>query len=75
MMGHFPAVLSFNRLCLKLDQFICNTLPVLPDHSTGLRVYPTSDVFPRATSDKGSARDHKSGLLDLSADCQYIWVS
>ena len=24
MIGNFPAVLNFNRLFLKLDQFICN---------------------------------------------------
>ena len=33
MIGNFPAVLlSFDRLFLKLYWFICNQLPVLPDH-------------------------------------------
>ena len=32
MIGNFPAVLNFNRLFLKLNRFICNLLPVLPDH-------------------------------------------
>ena len=36
MIGNFPAVLNFNRLFLKLDRFICNSLPVLPDHRCGL---------------------------------------
>jgi hypothetical protein len=32
--GNFPAVLmNFNRLILKLNRFICTSLPVLPDHS------------------------------------------
>ena len=30
MIGNFPAILTFNRLFLKLHQFICNQLPVLP---------------------------------------------
>ena len=31
--GNFPAiVLNFNQLFLKLNRFICNWLPVLPDH-------------------------------------------
>jgi hypothetical protein len=29
MVGKFPAILTFNRLFLKLNQFICNSLPVL----------------------------------------------
>ena len=33
MIGNFPAVLNFNWLFLKLNRFICNQLPVLPDHS------------------------------------------
>ena len=33
MIGNFPAVLNFNRLFLKLNRFIFNWLPVLPDHS------------------------------------------
>ena len=32
MMGKFPAVFNFNRLFLQLNQFICNQVPVLPDH-------------------------------------------
>ena len=32
MIGNFPAVLNFNQLFLKLNRFICNQLPVLPDH-------------------------------------------
>ena len=42
MVGNFPAVLNFNRLFLKLNRFICNQLPVLPDHSwasAGLALY------------------------------------
>ena len=30
--GNFPAVSNFNRFFLKLNQFICNQPPVLPDH-------------------------------------------
>ena len=33
MIGYFPAVLNFNQLFLKLNPFICNYLPVLPNHS------------------------------------------
>ena len=34
MIGKFPAVdLNLNRLFLKLNRFICNKPPVLPDHS------------------------------------------
>ena len=33
MSGNFFAILNFNRLFLKLNWFICNYLPVLPDHS------------------------------------------
>ena len=32
MIGSFPAILNFNRLFLKLNRFICNYLPILPDH-------------------------------------------
>jgi hypothetical protein len=33
MIGNSPAVLmNFNQLSLKLNQFLCNSLPVLPDH-------------------------------------------
>ena len=32
MVGNFPAVLNINWLFLKLNRFICNELPVLPDH-------------------------------------------
>jgi hypothetical protein len=32
MIGNSPAALNFNRLFLKLNQFICNELPVLPGH-------------------------------------------
>ena len=35
IIGDFPAVLNFNRLFLKLNRFICNQLPVLPDHTCG----------------------------------------
>jgi hypothetical protein len=31
-MGNSPAVLSFDRLCLKLNRFIYNELLVLADH-------------------------------------------
>ena len=31
MFGSFLAALNFNRLFLKLNRFICNQLPVLPD--------------------------------------------
>jgi hypothetical protein len=34
MIGNFPAVLNFNWQFLKLNRFICNQLPVLPDHSS-----------------------------------------
>ena len=33
MIGNFLAVLNINQLFLKLNQFICNYLPVLSDHS------------------------------------------
>jgi hypothetical protein len=33
VIGDFLAVLNFNQLILKLNRFICNKLPVLPDHS------------------------------------------
>ena len=36
MLGHFPAVLNFNRLFLKLIRFVCNQLPVLPDHRSNV---------------------------------------
>jgi hypothetical protein len=32
MIGNFPEVLNFNRLFLKLNRFIYNQLPVLPNH-------------------------------------------
>ena len=32
LIGNFPADLNFNRLFLKLNWFICNQLPVLPNH-------------------------------------------
>ena len=31
MIGKFPAILTLNQLFLKLNQFIYNQLPVLPD--------------------------------------------
>jgi hypothetical protein len=31
MIGNSPEVSNFNRLFLKLNQFICNKLPVLPE--------------------------------------------
>jgi len=41
MIGNFHAILNFNQLFLKLNQFICNLMPVLPDHwlHTHLWVY------------------------------------
>jgi hypothetical protein len=39
MIDNFPAVLNFNQLILKLNRFICNYLPVLPDH--WIRVFPS----------------------------------
>jgi hypothetical protein len=36
MIGIFPAVLNFNQLFLKLNQFTCNQLPILLDHSLDL---------------------------------------
>ena len=33
MIGNFPTVLNFNRLFLKLNRFICNSLLILPDQS------------------------------------------
>ena len=33
VIGNSPEVLNSNRLFLKLNRFICNYLPVLPDHS------------------------------------------
>ena len=35
LIGNLPAVLDFNWLFLQLNRFICNQLPVLPDHSLG----------------------------------------
>ena len=32
MIGNFPTILDFNRLFLKLNQFICNKLPFLRNH-------------------------------------------
>jgi hypothetical protein len=32
VIGNFLEVLNFNRLFLKLNRFICNYLPILPDH-------------------------------------------
>ena len=32
VIGNFPTILNFNWLFLKLNRFICNQLPVLPDH-------------------------------------------
>ena len=44
MIGNFPALLNCNRSFLKLNGFICNWLPVLPDHSSldvlGVGQYP-----------------------------------
>ena len=40
MISNYPAGLNFNRLFLKLHRFICNQLPVLPDHSP-------EPIFPR----------------------------
>ena len=42
MIGKFPAVLmNFNRwLFLQLNRFICNKLPVLPDHIPSLFLHP-----------------------------------
>ena len=36
MISNFPVVLNFNRLFLKLNRFICNQLPVLPNHRIDL---------------------------------------
>ena len=35
MIGNFPAVLNYHQLFLKLTRFICNELPVLPNHRSG----------------------------------------
>ena len=32
MIGNFPAILNFNRIFLKPNQFICKKLLVVPDH-------------------------------------------
>ena len=39
MIGNLPAVLNLNQLFLKLDRFICNWLPVLPNHWTTIYIY------------------------------------
>ena len=38
MIGNFSVVSNFNQLFLKLNRFICNYLPVLPDHCDRLHV-------------------------------------
>ena len=50
MIGNFPAVLKFNQLFLKLNRFICNELPLLPDHrltpnACWGREWPTTSAF------------------------------
>ena len=40
MIDKGPAVLNFNQLCLKLNQFICNYRPVLPVHWADARKLP-----------------------------------
>ena len=44
MTGKFPAVLNLNRLFLKLNRFICNYLPVLPDPRLTVCEWPKQGV-------------------------------
>ena len=46
MVGNFPALLNFNRLFLKLNRFICNYLPVLPDHCLRLGSHDNETLTP-----------------------------
>jgi hypothetical protein len=41
MIGNPPEVLNFNRLFLKLNQFICNKLSVLPKKYLEIHSEPT----------------------------------
>ena len=55
MVGNFSTVLNFNRFYLKLNRFICNQLPVLPDHwppQTKLRRRAETDLQ-RSQSNRG----------------------
>ena len=45
MIGNFPAVSNFNRLFLELNRFVCNSLPVLPDHCWELMAILERNLF------------------------------
>ena len=60
MIGNLRAVLNLNRLWPKLNQFICNWLPVLPDYSLEAQVswsenmlHPVSYEVPLSSCSSG----------------------
>ena len=58
MIGNSPAVLNFHRLFPKLNRFICNELPVLPDHRSG----PSVGLLAVCVLAGGADRFHCSDL-------------
>ena len=46
MMGNSPEVSSFNRLLLRLHQFICNKRSVFPVHCLHMRMYRNHTYIP-----------------------------
>ena len=62
MTGNFPAVVNFKRLFLKLNRFICNQLPVLPDHRSWVHIMD-SLLEKLRISKKTSKHDCLTGTL------------
>ena len=70
MIGILLAVLNFNWLFLKLNRFICNYLPVLPDHRTGYFPHSTGSSatngrFSQWSRLKPSYEFHFEGLVQI----------
>jgi hypothetical protein len=56
MIGKFPAVLNFNQLFLKLNRFICNIVPVVPDHRLWLPMLIYAMIFHGLLYERGHER-------------------
>jgi hypothetical protein len=78
--NNFPAVLmNFNRLFLKLNRFICNILPVLPDHrvqrlhgSARVSAYIAVQQMATALSSPCTPREYICSLLKLLRDWRIL---
>ena len=74
--GNFPTVLSFIWLFLKLNRFICNELPVLPDQCTEeAEIVGNSLLHSLTIQISEGGRDNREGVWEISeGDIKVIYA-